>query len=90
MLMILKITLASLIFVNLGAVTDQIPRWLNAAFNQPNLDEFHQIESTVRTIEVVFVIARTNGRDTGPMPKQKVLKVHIGFMVRLRVSVVST
>ncbi|KAG7301908.1 hypothetical protein JYU34_013327 [Plutella xylostella] len=46
MLMILKITLASLIFVNLGAVTDQIPRWLNAAFNQPNLDEFHQIETT--------------------------------------------
>ncbi|XP_047521242.1 tetraspanin-18-like [Pieris napi] len=46
-LMLLKVTLAVLIFVNLDSYVKEIPRWLNEAFSRDQT-AFHQIEKTFK------------------------------------------
>ncbi|XP_038212639.1 23 kDa integral membrane protein-like [Zerene cesonia] len=46
-LMLAKITLAVLIFVNLDSYVEEIPRWLNEAFNKDR-EVFHGIERTFK------------------------------------------
>lgn len=52
-LMILKITLSTLIFVKQDELLDSIPRWLNEAFAKDR-DAFHEIEKSV-SIYIIYV-----------------------------------